>query len=115
MGQQAGLNRSAKHQKELKSYMTQTLKPCPFCGSTDTAKHLTIGLKWAAGCNSCGCRTPEYSFSVDAVHSWNRRAADPQPDSDRDIDIDAEDQKDGFKRVGVVFSRCVNPCEGTPF
>ena len=57
---------------------TENLKTCPFCGSKDVTKSLGIGLKWTAGCNNCGCRTRECTHSIDAVNSWNRRAADQE-------------------------------------
>ena len=53
--------------------MMKKFKPCPFCGSGDATRVLTIGLKWTVGCNRRGCRTAEYDYSVDAVSAWNRR------------------------------------------
>lgn len=49
------------------------LKNCPFCGSKDVRKYLTIGMKWITGCNNCGARTAEFDYSLDAVSSWDRR------------------------------------------
>ena len=57
---------------------TENLNPCPFCGSKDVRRYLTIGMKWVAGCDACGCRTRECTHSIDAVNSWNRRADDQE-------------------------------------
>ena len=54
---------------------SEELKSCPFCGSKDITKNLSVGLVWIIGCNSCGCRTREHSYRIDAVNAWNRRIA----------------------------------------
>lgn len=54
------------------------LRECPFCGSKETMLSLSVGMKWLAGCNRCGCRTGEYNYSLDASGAWNRRAADQE-------------------------------------
>lgn len=58
--------------------MSNELKACPFCGSRNIAKVLQPGLTWVVGCNECGCRTPEYHRSMDAVNVWNTRAQAPE-------------------------------------
>lgn len=44
------------------------LKPCPFCGSTEVAQLLTIGV-----CNACGAFGP--ADDLDG-RKWNKRASD---------------------------------------
>ena len=70
--------------------MNKELKNCPFCGSDNITKSLLPGLNWVVGCNNCGCRTPEYSHSCDAVSTWNRRVC--------------TEQEDGIRSAGDVIS-----------
>ena len=63
---------------------TEKLRDCPFCGSRNVGKHLGVGLMWTVGCDDCGSRTKECTYSIDAVTSWNRRAGDPAEESAMD-------------------------------
>ena len=63
--------------------VTNTPKPCPFCGETSTTQIATQGEKWGAlVCTDCGAYGPEVrtnydkpeTWRADAVAAWNRRA-----------------------------------------
>ena len=61
---------------ELKS-IEATLKPCPFCGSTDICIN-SPGV-WI-DCNCCGAEGPTpsnlWKTIHEAVEAWNRRSGD---------------------------------------
>lgn len=62
------------------------LKPCPFCGSKQIDKKISIqydesGLNEAKNfyscvCPMCGCRTALFNSEYSALIAWNRRAND---------------------------------------
>lgn len=62
--------------------MSESLKPCPFCGSKDVAvydnKDAAIGwwLSYGMLCLNCGARTELFDTTKAAVRAWNRRAND---------------------------------------
>ena len=53
--------------------MTIELKPCPFCGSTET--HIADDLVVFGGaCLNCGSTSSVSSYESGAAEEWNRRA-----------------------------------------
>jgi Lar family restriction alleviation protein len=67
---------------------TETLKPCPFCGSTDLEhQHLEgtiLNPAWSIYCGYCGARS-RYDDAGDYIPAWNTRA-----DADRIEALTAE-------------------------
>lgn len=51
--------------------MTEKLKPCPFCGSTDLKHYVTEAtdgyMRGVVVCNGCGCRLEHYSDRVSVI------------------------------------------------
>lgn len=60
--------------------MSEPLKSCPFCGSTDVyfLSAEVYGYS-GAGCNDCGISTEYYSTDDIARNVWNRRTPEPTP------------------------------------
>lgn len=57
--------------------MTETLKPCPKCQSTNTDHgHLPVNSGFQAWCDDCGLQTGHYEFDEEAVNDWNTRPPD---------------------------------------
>lgn len=56
------------------------LKPCPFCGRTDTLhfdRYQSDGEWWGyIECTECIMTGPVGKLKIDAVDAWNRRAND---------------------------------------
>lgn len=52
--------------------MSEDLKPCPFCGSSDTNENDQGGIAWV-GCNDCGTEGPTTDMLWEAIELWNRR------------------------------------------
>lgn len=52
------------------------LKPCPFCGGTNTSAADT-GVHWVA-CNSCDAEGPIRDTGHEAIAAWNTRTASLQ-------------------------------------
>lgn len=60
------------------------LKPCPFCGGKAQLDHNQGGIltRSYVRCNSCGCKTWEFTISteessdMEAIEAWNRRVGD---------------------------------------
>lgn len=54
------------------------LKPCPFCGKTDTLRfeRYKISKEWWCyfECTECIMTGPVENLKKDAVEAWNRRA-----------------------------------------
>ena len=55
--------------------MSQTLKPCPFCGNEDVLEHGDSDFWWI-GCGQCHAEGPTGKLD-DAIAAWNHRT-DPQ-------------------------------------
>ncbi len=66
--------------------MTNTLKPCPFCGETYRLdQYQDDSHLWGVGCLMCGATINQRRENADAIAAWNRRApADPVPIDPRD-------------------------------
>ena len=67
---------------ERRKYMTEKLKPCPFCGKK-AEFHTFYNGEIAAGCPKCGISTlhgrPTYEGErayTKLAKTWNRRAND---------------------------------------
>jgi Lar family restriction alleviation protein len=62
--------------------MTETLKPCPFCGGADIDTHFSLdgAGNVTTGCLTCGASGPETSTPDEAkgAEAWNRRALRPE-------------------------------------
>jgi len=60
--------------------MTEELKPCPFCGSTDlVVRELYAGeypSPVVVKCYNCGACGPTGDYESPAERAWNSRAAD---------------------------------------
>jgi Lar family restriction alleviation protein len=60
--------------------MTETLKPCPFCGGTDIDTHFSLdgAGNVTTGCMDCGASGPETATPDEekGAEAWNRRALD---------------------------------------
>ena len=52
--------------------MTQTMKPCPFCGSTTCQPWRTGNI--AVMCPDCGANGPPSYSEKSAIKAWNIRA-----------------------------------------
>lgn len=51
-----------------------TLKPCPFCGTTWTGLDLReYGLDWTVSCDNCHAYGPSVNGEQDAMDAWNER------------------------------------------
>lgn len=93
------------------------MNECPFCGSENISRVLTVGMKWMIGCNTCGCRTKEFDSDLEAITAWNRRATN-QEDTARHI---SEIMADTMARVYSDDDCDENhmsmplPIEDTPF
>ena len=59
--------------------MTDALKPCPFCGSTDLYATSNGHESHSVGCNFCGIEGPAAPTDSTARDVWNDRAALAQP------------------------------------
>ncbi len=70
----SGPNRSPKGGRT----MTDTLMPCPFCGSTKIGQ-ASDGKFKVAWCRSCGAHGPSNYFSLQDGVSWNIRPANTDP------------------------------------
>jgi len=57
--------------------MSEKLKPCPFCGSTEIDADGWVSNGGATGPECCDCGATAMS-----VHDWNRRVHAPAPASD---------------------------------
>ena len=61
--------------------MTEDLKPCPFCGSEDSAMfsqdvdpyNVYTDLRYFVKCKCCGCRSKKCRTEEKATAKWNRR------------------------------------------
>ncbi len=55
--------------------MTNSLKPCPFCGSEAKLFSYTIGRDeiYHVECKRCNNQTREYAYKWTAIKHWNRR------------------------------------------
>lgn len=54
--------------------MNKELKPCPFCGSTDTdVLRSTDGVKFWGRCETCGAVGGVGSTDEEAAKLWNQR------------------------------------------
>lgn len=57
--------------------MSETLKPCPFCGG-EAFVHM-LGNEIAKGyyiaCDECGAKTIVFGYEAEAIEAWNRRVA----------------------------------------
>jgi len=57
--------------------MSETLKPCPFCGG-EAFVHM-LGNEIAKGyyiaCDECGAKTIVFGYEAEAIEEWNRRVA----------------------------------------
>lgn len=53
--------------------MTQEIKPCPFCGSSNCEEIYQNGRAegWVVRCNSCGATGAAFAYGRDAVEKWN--------------------------------------------
>jgi Lar family restriction alleviation protein len=75
------LKQDGKHVKnrEVNSRMNE-LKPCPFCGRTDTLhfdRYQSDGEWWGyIECTECIMTGPVGKLKKDAVDAWNRRAGE---------------------------------------
>lgn len=60
--------------------MTDTLKPCPFCGTHETSEGDCVGvnnlndLTFWVSCSKCGADGPREETEAEAIAAWNRRA-----------------------------------------
>lgn len=59
--------------------MSDTLKPCPFCGGRPEAEYNggEIGNKWGIRCDDCGVYLPAHGLFVSeecAILAWNKRS-----------------------------------------
>lgn len=54
----------------------RTLKPCPFCGSTDIDAEFSLSSDGSknAGCMSCGAVGPDARGTLDHISTWDMRA-----------------------------------------
>ena len=54
--------------------MSETLKPCPFCGG-EAFVHI-LGNEIAKGyyiaCDECGAKTRVFGYETEAIQAWNR-------------------------------------------
>jgi Lar family restriction alleviation protein len=55
----------------------ETLKPCPFCGSEETALS-EPPVPWLVICEECGAEGPYADKRKGAVGAWNTRADSSQ-------------------------------------
>lgn len=62
---------------------TDTLLPCPFCGSADLrVANLVDEYDWFVSCNGCDIQQiANYARDV-AIERWNRRKGQPQKGSE---------------------------------
>lgn len=90
-------------------------KNCPFCGSNDIHKSLMPGMTWVVGCNNCGCRTQEYTHSVDAEDSWNRRAGDQNNPAADDGTHSTKDDDDFRSAREIIMDMGMPSINETPF
>ncbi len=78
--------------------MSETLKPCPFCGGTELTDDFTSGgYRWMQVRCLCGAQGPRVNIGFDgrdgmggwdetrkrARAAWNRRAVQPEADARR--------------------------------
>lgn len=59
--------------------MSNTAKPCPFCGARFRTVHDVSARTQQLICMSCGARGPEVDrsqFAVEAEKAWGRRVPD---------------------------------------
>lgn len=63
---------------------TQSLLPCPFCGSVPTMAS-DPPRWWEVQCTTpdCDCVVSEYATEGEAIEHWNRRALDEMDPGDR--------------------------------
>lgn len=59
--------------------MTEELKPCPFCGGSDSDCFIEDGTGegqywYYVECRCCECRSGFYDIDKDAISAWNTRA-----------------------------------------
>lgn len=54
--------------------MSEELKPCPFCGSTNVCVFRKPWYqRWYATCNDCCGMTDDFKTNEDAINAWNHR------------------------------------------
>ena len=53
--------------------MSDELKPCPFCGSSNFYSE-KIEFDARVGCGNCGAKTRLYNTDEEAIEAWNKRA-----------------------------------------
>jgi len=62
--------------------MSETLKPCPFCGGKAELYVYVINGDKRIRCSHCGCSTSGYGEPEYAVTAWNRRTDEWRPASE---------------------------------
>lgn len=53
--------------------MTETLKPCPFCGGKPDLGSYSSSRTWIVVCSKCEAETQVYETKREAVKAWNAR------------------------------------------
>ena len=58
--------------------MSEELKPCPFCGSSDLAVMELLSRGFRIECQGCGAYSPIKKDGPSLLHAWNTRVDDSQ-------------------------------------
>lgn len=93
--------------------MSEELKPCPFCGETETDIARHESRRWSIQCHAtdCICEGPHRATKREAVAAWNQRVDTAIPKAEADAMVAAARRDAAY----VAAHAClVEPDGGSP-